>query len=88
MSSPQQVKDFLEALQAAASSSPSMMIDLTSILTANTITNRKDSVEFTDIQLLAYLSQFEEKNREEKDKMFINSKTKVKMTDGMALLTL
>lgn len=85
------VRDYLGALQAAASN-PSMNLpttsdltnatanittSITSIMTASTTTtSRKDSVEFTDIQLLAYLSQFEEKNREEREQMMLNLKAK------------
>ncbi|MPC15717.1 Zinc finger and BTB domain-containing protein 40 [Portunus trituberculatus] len=76
------VRDYLGALQAAASS-PSMNLSTTLDLTTSTAsttttttTTRKDSVEFTDIQLLAYLTQFEEKNREEREQMMQNLKTK------------
>lgn len=68
------VRNYLESLQPAASHSPAMDLsttNLTSITadltTNNTNTSRKDSVEFTDIQLLAYLTQFEEKNRQDKE---------------------
>lgn len=85
-----QVRNYLESLQPAASHSPAMDLsttNLTSITadltTNNTNTSRKDSVEFTDIQLLAYLTQFEEKNRQDKEiSMVVSRKGKVR-TDGL-----
>lgn len=83
-----QVRNYLEALQPAASPSPA--IDLTTLTNTNltsttadlntTTITRKDSVEFTDIQLLAYLTQFEEKNRQDKEMtMAITHKGKVRI---------
>lgn len=83
-----QVRNYLESLQPAASHSPAMDLsttNLTSITadlttTTNNNTSRKDSAEFTDIQLLAYLTQFEEKNRQDKElSMVVSRKGKVRI---------
>lgn len=78
---PLQVRNYLESLQPAASHIPAMDLSSTNITsitadltTNNTNTSRKDSVEFTDIQLLAYLTQFEEKNRQEKETSLVLSR--------------
>lgn len=47
-----QVKQYLEAVESGSS------------LTAPSSGNKKDSTEFTDMQLLAWLEQFQEKNQD------------------------
>lgn len=87
---PLQVRNYLESLQPAASHIPAMDLSSTNITsitadltTNNTNTSRKDSVEFTDIQLLAYLTQFEEKNRQEKETSLVLSRKGKVRIDGL-----
>lgn len=88
-----QVRNYLEALQPVASHTPA--IDLSTFTTTNltsiaadlntntTNTNRKDSIEFTDIQLLAYLTQFEEKTKQEKEMTLVMSRKGKVRTDAL-----